>query len=48
MILLLVRVMVFEEIALSVFLSGLAVRLEKSVCLHKPSTLQEAVELARL
>ena len=36
---LLARVMLFEEIALIFFLSGLTVRLEKSICLHKPSTL---------
>jgi len=44
----LARVTVSEEIALSFFLSGLTVRLEKSFHLQRPSTFQEAMQLARL
>jgi len=43
---LLARVMVSEDILLNLFLSGLNLELEKSVRLHKPSTIQEAVRLA--
>ena len=45
---LLARVMVSDEMALSFFLWGLTVRLEKSVRLHIPITLQEAMQLAYL
>ena len=45
---LLARVMVSDKMALSFFLLGLTVRLEKSVCLHRPTTLQEVVQLAYL
>jgi len=44
----LARVTVSEEIALSFFLSGLKLELEKSMCLHRPSSIQEAVRFARL
>ena len=45
---LLARIGVSESMALSFFLSGLKTELEKSVRVHKPQSLQEAVHIARL
>jgi len=44
---LLVRVHVYDEIALSFFLSGLNVELEIYVRLHKPTSIREAIWLVR-
>ena len=45
---LLARIAIPEELALSFFLSSLIVELEKSVRVHRPSSIQEAVRIARL
>jgi len=45
---LLARVDVTKEMAISFFLGGLHASLEKSVCIHNPSSLQDAMRLARL
>ena len=45
---LLAHIAIPEELALSFFLSGLTVKLEKSVRVHKPSSIQEVVRIARL
>ena len=45
---LLARVDVTEEMAISFFLGGLHASLEKSVCIHNPRSLQDAMRLARL
>jgi len=44
----LARVGVSESMALSFFLSGVKPELEKSVRVHKPQSLQEAIHIARL
>ena len=45
---LLARIAILEVLALSFFLSGLTVELEKSIRVHRPSSIQEAVRIARL
>ena len=45
---LLARIAISEELALSFFLSGLTVKLEKSVRVHRPSSIQEDVKITRL
>ena len=45
---LLARVDVTEEMAISFFLGGLHASLEKSVGIHNPRSLQDAMRLARL
>ena len=45
---LLARVLITEDLALSFFLSELNPELEKSVRVHRPKTIQEAIRIARL
>ena len=45
---LLARIAIPEELALSFFLSGLTIELEKSVRVYRPSSIQEVVRIARL
>lgn len=42
------RIAIFEELALSFFLSGLTIELEKSVRVHHPTSVQDAISIARL
>ena len=45
---LLARIAISEELTLNFFLSGLTVELEKSVRVHRPSSIQEDVKITRL
>nr|KYP41549.1 hypothetical protein KK1_037062 [Cajanus cajan] len=45
---LLARVVITEELALSFFLSGLTIELEKLVRVHRPTFVQEVIQIARL
>jgi len=45
---LLARVLITEDLALSFFLFVLTPKLEKSVRVHRPKTIQEAIRIARL